>query len=77
MSVYDKARELADAILSSEESLRMADALALAETNADYSAEASQAVEDYNALVNEALDIVRMGIGAENGCGGCRACKGG
>ena len=77
MTVYEKARELADAILASEESLRMADAMALAGSNSVTENERNKAVDDYNALVNEALDIVRMSAGVYGGCGSCRgACKG-
>lgn len=78
MSVYDKARELADAILASEESLRMADAMASAEKGRVPEEELNKAIEDYNALINEALDIVRMSIGADKGCENrCGVCKGG
>jgi len=72
VSVYDRARDLADAIIASEESLRMADALALAGEGQISGAELNEAVNDYNALINEALDIVRMSAGMRQGCGNCR-----
>ena len=74
MSVFVKARELADEILASEESCRLADAMAMAEEGLVSEGELNAAVNDYNALVNEALDIVRMSIGISSGCKSC--CKG-
>ena len=77
MSVYSKARELADAILASEESLRLADAKALAADGRISENELNSAIRDYNDMVNEAFDIVRMSIGAGQECGGCGlVCKG-
>jgi len=76
MSVYSKARELADEILASEESLRLTDAMALAEQGGASGGELNTAVNNYNALINEALDIVRMSLGINSGCGNCGgACK--
>ena len=74
MSVFIKARELADAILASEESCRLADAMAMADNGVISDSEMNAAVNDFNALVNEALEIVRMSIGVSNNCGSC--CKG-
>jgi len=71
VSVYSKARELADAILASEESLRLADAKALAEEGGISDNELNAAVNDYNALVNEAMEIVQMSIGQGGRCGNC------
>ena len=77
MSVYDKARELADAILASEESLRLADMAASAEEGGISEEELNEAINDFNALINESLDIVRMSAGIGKGCGNCGgACKG-
>ncbi|MDR1560085.1 MAG: YlbF family regulator [Clostridiales bacterium] len=77
MSVYTKARELTDAILASEESLRLADARALAEEGRISDNELKAAVNDLNALINEAMGIVRMGLGLSGGCGNCaRGCEG-
>ena len=77
MSVFDKARELADAILASEESIRMADVMELAENGGASDNEVNKAINDYNALINEALDIVRMSIGVNKACGSCRDTHGG
>jgi len=71
VSVYEKARELAGAILASDESLRLADLRALAERGGASDSELMKAAEDYNALINEALEIVRMSVGLEDRCGGC------
>ena len=77
MSVYEKARELADAIVASEESLRMADALALADESGISENELNQAINDYNALINDAMEIVRLSTGTTKKCGDCRSvCKG-
>ena len=77
MSVYVKARELAGAILASEESLRLADARALAEEDGISASELNAAIDDYNALIDEALDILFMSIGVDRGCGRRgHACKG-
>ena len=74
MSVYSKARELADAILASEESLRLADAMTMSEDGRVSESDINKAADDYNTLVNEALDIVRMSIGMD--CGNCgRSCN--
>jgi len=74
VSVFIKARELADAILASEESCRLADAMAMAKDGLVSDCEVNAAVNDYNALVNEVLEIVYMSIGISKNCG-CR-CKG-
>ena len=75
MSVYEKARELAGAILASDESLRLADLRALAERGGVLDSELRKAAEDYNQLINEALDIVRLSVGAEDNYGSCgRSC---
>ena len=72
MIVYEKARELAEAILASEESARLADA----KQGGVSEAELNKASEDYCALINEALDIVRMSVGLGSACGGCgRNCQ--
>ena len=77
MSVYSKARELADEILASDESLRMADAMALAKDGGISADELNEAINNYNALINDTLDIVRMSLGINNGCGKCGgSCKG-
>ena len=78
MSVYTKARELADEILASEESCRLADAMALAYNGLISDNELNAAVNDFNLLISEVIDIVRMSVGINEGCGNCgRGCKGG
>ncbi|MDR2649028.1 MAG: YlbF family regulator [Clostridiales bacterium] len=72
MSVHSKARELADEILASEESLRLADAKALASAGGMSDNELNAAVNDYSALINEAMDIIRLSLGFNGGCGHCR-----
>ena len=76
MSVFSKARELADELVASEESCRLADAKALADDGLISENELNSAVNDYNSLINKAIDIVRMGAGVYEGCGNCgRGCK--
>ena len=75
MSVYSKARELADEILASEESLRLSDVLIQAENGGVSDEEVYKAMSDYNALVEGTLDIVRMSAGVGGGCqSGCGVC---
>ena len=74
MSVYIKARELAGEILASEESCRLADAMAMAKDGLISDSEMNAAVNDFNSLVNEALEIVRMSIGIFKSCGNCGSC---
>ena len=68
MSVFDKARELADTILASEESCRLADAKTLAENGQISNQELNAAITDYNTLINDAMEIVRESLGISDGC---------
>jgi len=73
MKVFNKARELAEAIQASEESCRLADARSLVKEGTVSEQELQAAIKDYNALVDEAIGIVNMSIGThDGGCGsGC------
>jgi len=76
VNVYSKARELADAILASEESLRLADARALDKEGYISEKEFNNAVHDFNTLVIEVMEILHMSIGLSSKCGNCGcACK--
>jgi len=68
---YSLARELGGHILKSEQSLRLADALAENE-----GIESSQA--DYELLVEQVVGIIRetAGVAGNDRCGGCGGCPG-
>jgi len=75
-TVYDMARALGKALLASEESLRLSDALA---AEAD-ERETESARSDYNNLINRVVGIILSEAAAEDPkdnsgkCSGCPGC---
>ncbi|MDR2903014.1 MAG: hypothetical protein LBU77_00660 [Clostridiales bacterium] len=76
---FEKARELGELLLASEESLRLADARADDAENEESAAALSVAEKDFSALVNQVLAVVSSTATGEiveqTGCGkSCAGC---
>ncbi|MDR2903312.1 MAG: hypothetical protein LBU77_02215 [Clostridiales bacterium] len=78
---FEKARELGELLLASEESLRLADARANYKENGALSAELLSAEKDLNMLVSQVLSVITSTVtgelveeyaaGCGKSCGGC------
>jgi hypothetical protein len=73
-TIYGKARELAEAVLASDESLRLADAYELYEKNKMSKAEYDKALHDFLDVVSRVNNIFYESVGVENGSGACGGC---
>jgi len=81
MAIYELARELGRALLASEESLRLADAVESyeADESVQNANELSLAEDDFRALIDQIIGIVLSeatdSFSENEGCGGeCKGC---